>query len=34
MAEADRNDPNRLLRHSACEALDKLGLLETVLVAP
>ncbi len=28
------NDPNRLVRHNAYEALDKLGLLEIVLIAP
>lgn len=28
------NDPNRLVRHNAYEALDKLGLLESVLIAP
>jgi hypothetical protein len=26
------NDPNRLVRHNAHEALDRLGLLETILV--
>ena len=28
------NDPNRLVRHNAYEALDKLGLLESVLIVP
>lgn len=28
------NDPNRLVRHNAYEALDRLGLLESVLIAP
>lgn len=28
------NDPNRLVRHNAYETLDKLGLLETVLITP
>lgn len=28
------NDPNRLVRHNAYEALHKLGLLESVLIAP
>ena len=26
------NDPNRLVRHNAYEALDRLGLLETVII--
>ena len=28
------NDPNRLVRHNAYEALDRLGLLETVIIPP
>jgi HEAT repeat protein len=28
------NDPNRLVRHNAYQALDQLGLLETVFVTP
>jgi HEAT repeat protein len=28
------NDPNRLVRHHAYEALDRLGLLETVIIPP
>ena len=26
------NDPNRLVRHNAFEALNRLGLLETVII--